>query len=150
MYWWVNHRLDELEDERRCGMLFAPLVDRRGRTPDHWARLRAVRTGDRLLAFASEGLHAILTAKSDAAPTDYPEGFVGDARVGGRPPGWGVSVDWRTMPATIPLAELLSGVSVISLQGVGQPLDRNGLRKQGYVFALSTEVGAQLIRKAAS
>lgn len=147
MYWWLNHSPHGLEDELRCTFIFAPLADGGGKDPGHWRRLDEVATGDVIFAFTGSGAHAVLIATTACQRVPYPVGFRHDADLGGRPEGRGFSVDWHALPTAVPTAEIVALAGTEALQGPGLPLDKNGNRKQGYLWSVPTEVGARLLER---
>lgn len=149
MYWWINHRADELQQERASNLIFAPLLNAADRDPMHWHHLDSVAAGDVLLAFSAEGLHAILTATSAGVRQAYPRGW-NPSHIPGQPhpPGRGVSVQWRDLLPPIPQVAVLDGIDRNVLIGRGLPLNHAGGGKQGYVWTLPHGVGSQIHARA--
>jgi hypothetical protein len=149
MYWWVNHRADELQQERASNLIFAPLKNAGECDPMHWRHIDSVGAGDVLLAFSAEGLHAILTASAAAARQGYPQDWT-PSRIPGQPhpAGRGVAVQWRDVWPPIAQATLLEGIDQSRLIGRGLPLNHAGGGKQGYVWTLPRDIGTQIHTRA--
>lgn len=140
-YWWVSQN-QTFRDERRGGYLWAPKVDKSGRTPHHWRTMTSVQPGDIIFSFVAKTIKAVAIAESAAVDSRRPEELPTEA--------WeedGYRIDASYQDLTTPLqissiAEHLAGI----LPDRYSPLTRDGSGVQGYLFALPDAAGSFLMR----
>ncbi len=70
-YWWVSQ--NKTFDEESAGhYLWAPLRDKAGQTPHHWATMLEVRPGDVIFCYVDQTAAAIAVAQTAAVPSPRP------------------------------------------------------------------------------
>lgn len=127
-FWWVNQG-NNYRHESEGNYIFAPLIDARGVTPQHWASVGNVKKGDVILHYANGSLRAISKVKAPFVESGRPDG-----RTQGEM-GRLVTTQYTLLASPIALDALSSDLRV----NEGGPFNRSGGVKQGYLFKLSPE-----------
>jgi 5-methylcytosine-specific restriction enzyme B len=82
--WWVN-KGRTYAVELPCRYLFAPLLDKAGRQPDHWEAVADLRPGDAVIHYAKGEVQAVsrvsTAAIRAARPVPLPESWLNIGRM---------------------------------------------------------------------
>jgi len=113
------------------GLLWAPLKDKAGHTPSHWAMLDNVVKGDIIFHCVDQIIVAISVAKKGA--------FQSKIRDGVRE-GWQVDVDGFLLDKFIAVSLYRNEIISTCSKYKYQPFDKNGDGRQGYFFDLNDEL----------
>lgn len=141
-YWWVSHRRT-FRHERDGGFLWAPLEDRGGRVPFHWATMHQVRRGDIIFSYVRGRIAAVSTAISEAYPFDKPA--EGNFDAVWQNEGVRVDVAYEDPPQSVEIASILSELQPL-LPDRNSPLTSAGQGNQGYLYALPPAAGWYLLQ----
>src|SRR4051812_34123905 len=93
-YWWVNQG-KTWKRELPGGFIWAPFIDRGGKTPFHWASMAEVRAGDVIFSYVDRTFPAVGTALGPAYESTNPGGDFAEWETRGRR----VDVEWRQLDA---------------------------------------------------
>lgn len=136
--WWVNQS-QTYQTERDGGYLWAPQRAKDGASRGFWTALTEVAPGQLIAHYRAGSLVAIskvtASATTSEQPGDFPEGAW-------TPEGWRVQTTYEELPAPVPLSDIPATYRVPA----NGPFDVNGSIKQGYLYRLSDEFGAELYR----
>jgi putative restriction endonuclease len=140
-YWWVSQN-QTFRHEREGGYLWAPAIDKAGKTPFHWQTMHDVRPGDLVFSFVDQTIKALGVAQSSARPATRPLEFT-DQELW-KQDGFRIDVVYEDVkpPLNIPLVS--SELSKL-LPSTHSPLNRNGTGNQGYLFPLPDGAGRYLL-----
>ena len=135
--WWVNQRAT-FKEERAGGYLWAPLLDRRGARPKHWANMEDSRPGDIVLSYASGKLRAVSRVLAPAVAAEQPP------ELGDRWDRNGelVRVEYVDIDP-IELARIPQDWRLA--EGSGSPFGKSGGVNQGYLFPVSDQFVDNLV-----
>ena len=140
-YWWVCQGTS-WGPESRGGYLWAPKANDKGHTREFWTNLTKAKVGDVVFHYAEGEIRGVSRVTRPAQESLRPGGTTilwGDD-------GWMVEVQIDEIVPRIRLAE----VPISARSEDAGPFDRNGAVKQGYLWALREQEGAELLDLAAS
>jgi hypothetical protein len=134
--WWVNQGAS-YQRAREGRFLWAPTVDKAGRTPKHWRTMLHLRPGDLVLNYAGTQLRAKSEVVSEAIPASRPDP---EADQSWSNEGFRVELRWHDLPQPVALNE----IPMEWRTRERGPFDKTGAVNQGYLFPLSDEFAAKL------
>jgi 5-methylcytosine-specific restriction enzyme B len=134
--WWVNQGTT-YGKARRQGVIWAPLLNKAGRTERHWETMDAVRPGDIILHYSQGSLRAVGTALDSATAAKNPFGkdeWNQDGRL--------IHVRYEDLRDEVPLGLIPATVR----SSAGGPFTSVGSVQQGYLYAVNDAILDALVR----
>jgi MoxR-like ATPase len=136
--WWVNQG-SSYHRSQEGGYIWAPILDKAGKTPDHWRAMRHLRSGDIVLNYANTKIRAQSEVLSEATPSPRPDP---EADQAWNDEGLRVELTYHGLSQPI----LLYGIPSEWRQAEGGPFAKDGNVKQGYLFPVSDDFASKLQR----
>jgi MoxR-like ATPase len=136
--WWVNQG-SSYQRSRDGGYMWAPILDKSGRTPEHWRTMRHLRRGDVVLNYANTKIRAYSVALGEATPSPRPDP---EADQAWNDEGLRVELDYHDVAQPVSLYDIPSEWR----QAEGGPFAKDGNVKQGYLFPVSDDFASKLGR----
>jgi hypothetical protein len=139
-YWWVSQN-KTYKHERAGGFLWAPLADKSGAVPFHWATMGAVRPGDVIFSYIGQFIRSVSLAVTSAYESTRP--FKDDSvwlDAGRR-----IDVQYEDLKPSFRISEALEKLLPL-LPAKYSPLSRDGAGNQGYLFPLPPRAGRLLLQ----
>lgn len=137
--WWVCQG-DSYAASREAGLLWAPKVDRAGRTKGHWERLAEAKPGDRVLHYAGGQIKAVSEVVAPAEDAPRPDELASES--------WsdeGVRVRTRYRELTSPIS--LTDLPAEWRTPEAGPFTSVGSVQQGYFFEVRPTLVARLAER---
>jgi len=134
--WWVSQG-SSFGRATRGGYLWAPLLNKAGRTQNYWQTMRHVRAGDVVLHYADTEIRGWSVAKGEAFPSSRPDP---DADQVWSNDGLRVDVAYEGFEVPLKLSDIPSEWRVAEAGA----FDKNGGANEGYLFPLSDDFAAKL------
>ncbi|MFI5893040.1 McrB family protein [Actinoplanes sp. NPDC051513] len=134
--WWVNQG-STYGKARNSGVIWAPKLNKAGRTERHWETMRDVSGGDIILHYSNGSLRAIGTAEgpaSDAANPFESDEWEQDGRL--------VQVHYEDLGSPVPLASIPAAVRIPA----SGPFTSVGSVQQGYLYKVGEALLNVLVR----
>jgi hypothetical protein len=131
-YWWVSQN-KTYRHERDGQYLWAPIADRAGRTPYHWATMTEVRTGDVIFSYVGQSIVAVAVARQAAKLSERPPEFdSGEAWI---KRGRRIEADYTELERPLAVTTVLPELQPL-LSAMYSTLNEKGGGNQGYLFSL--------------
>jgi MoxR-like ATPase len=134
--WWVNQGAS-FNRARQGGYLWAPVLDKSGRTHDHWQAMRQLRRGDIVLNYANTQIRAWSNVGGEATPSARPDP---EADQSWNDEGYRADIAYHVLSSPVNLGEIPSDWRTSE----GGPFTKDGAVKQGYLFQVSDKFAARL------
>lgn len=141
-FWWVNQGAT-FEEAKNLGILWAPEEDKSGHKQPSWETLLLVRKDDIVFHFAKKKLRGISVAKSESRIAEIRIRDKGQWKELGRE----IEVSPQDFDFTIDLEDIPMALRVGDEKGVDTPFDKRGKVKQGYLYGVSSDVAAFILKK---
>lgn len=138
-FWWVNQG-DSYRRARAGAYLWAPILDRAGRTKSHWLTMGHLRPGDFVFSYANSQVRALNVVRSAAVPAPRPDP---QADQGWSEEGNRAELHWEDLEPPI----LLRDIPVEWRTRERGPFAGDGSVNQGYLFPLSDEFVARMVEQ---
>lgn len=142
-FWWVNQG-QSYKWESALQIMWAPYVNKDGKTQHHWERMDHVQPGDVIVNYAHMQIRAISTALTNAHPAVNPH--VGNTE-------WDWEKDGREVKLRVQELEVPLGLEEIpqtlrqGWKALGSPFNVNGGINQGYLFELPEDAGLWIMNE---
>jgi hypothetical protein len=138
-FWWVNQG-ESYQRARSGAFLWAPILDKAGRTKSHWLTMRHLRPGDYVFSYANSQVRALNEVVAAAVPAPRPDPQADQAwnEEGNR-----AELRWDDLEPPI----LLRDIPVDWRTREGGPFAGDGSVNQGYLFPLSDEFVARMVEQ---
>ena len=144
-YWWVNQNQTYIE-EREGGLLWAPLKDRGGKTPHHWARMNDLLPGDIVFSYVGQAIVAFSYISTAAHPSARPH----PSKPGLEWQDEGLRANARYCDLNPPIQLNRFATDILPiLPKIYSPLDLNGEGNQGYLYPLPPNAAHRITREIA-
>ena len=141
-FWWVNQGAT-FEEAKDLGILWAPEEDKSGNKQPSWETLLRVRKDDVVFHFAKKKLRGISVAESQSRIAEIRIRDKGQWKELGRE----IEVSPQDFDFTIDLEDIPIALRVGAEKGVDTPFDKRGKVKQGYLYGVSNDVAAFILKK---
>jgi len=141
-FWWVNQGAT-FEEAKDLGILWAPEEDKSGNKQPSWETLLRVRKDDVVFHFAKKKLRGISVAESQSRIAEIRIRDKGQWKELGRE----IEVSPQDFDFTIDLEDIPMALRVGAEKGVDTPFDKRGKVKQGYLYGVSNDVAAFILKK---
>ena len=141
-FWWVNQGAT-FEEAKDLGILWAPEEDKSGHKQPSWETLLLVRKDDIVFHFAKKKLRGISVAESQSRIAEIRIRDKGQWKELGRE----IEVSPQDFDFTIDLEDIPMALRVGAEKGVDTPFDKRGKVKQGYLYGVSSDVAAFILKK---
>lgn len=139
-YWWVSQN-KTYRHERDGQYLWAPIADKAGRTPYHWANMTEIRAGDVIFSYVAQSIVAVSVARQAATLSERPSEFgSGEAWISH---GRRIEADYTELQRPLAIASVLPALQPL-LPTRYAPLNTRGGGNQGYLFSLEPRAGRLL------
>jgi MoxR-like ATPase len=136
--WWVNQG-SSFRRARDGGYLWAPVLDKSGRTHDHWQAIKHLRVGDIVLNYANTQIRAWSHVEMEAASSPRPDP---DADRSWSDEGLRAGVVYHDLTRPLRLNDIPNEWR--RGEGGGGAFTQDGGVKQGYLFHVSDKLASQL------
>ena len=141
---WFVMQGSTYSEDRGQKYLWAPLIDRGGRSQHHWDRLTEVKPGDIIVHNTIGGIKALSKATSVYSLCEDPFGETSEWR------GEGRKIDVQLLCSINPVIKpgdlrRLKTPLAQSLQGLKSPFNKEGTGNQGYLYDFNWEALAILL-----
>ncbi len=137
--WWVNQG-KTYSEESTGGFLWAPVKDKRGATPYHWATMSEVGVGDIVLHYSQGQVVAVSEVREGPRPAANPPEI---AREYPDRDGTLVRAEYVELGPRIPLQVVKETNLVTAIDG--GPLQADGRVKMGYLFRFSVDALREVV-----
>jgi hypothetical protein len=127
-YWWVNQGAS-FSRARQGRFLWAPVLDKAGRTKDHWRTMGYLRPGDIVFNYANGQIRATSVVLGHATPASRPDP---EADQAWSDEGLRVELNWRDLTEPVKLSDIPTDWRKNERVFAG-----DGSVNQGYLFPLS-------------
>tara|TARA_B110000503_G_scaffold51819_1_gene83517 strand:- start:1816 stop:2724 length:909 start_codon:yes stop_codon:yes gene_type:complete len=141
-FWWVNQGAT-FEEAKDLGILWAPEEDKSGHKQPSWETLLLVRKDDVVFHFAKKKLRGISVAEGQSRIAEIRIRDKGQWKELGRE----IEVSPQDFDFTIDLEDIPMALRVGAEKGVDTPFDKRGKVKQGYLYGVSNDVAAFILKK---
>lgn len=136
--WWVNQRRRAYDEEKRLGLIWAPLLNAAGRPLSHWDRMTDVEVGDLILHYHDGVIAAVSTALSPAIHANNPT----------NDPRWhheGRMISVALSELDVPIRkDAIPLETRLRFSGPSEPFLTNGDVKQAYLLSVPTALAANI------
>jgi hypothetical protein len=137
-FWWVNQN-GSYQHDIQLGILWAPLLNKRGHRASHWESLEKARPGDVVFHYSGQQIKAVSCVSRASLPATRPyaggESWHRDGRC--------VQTVYAELDVPLPLRELPSELRKAA-SFKGSAFSSDGSVNEGYFFHLSEEFGLWL------
>lgn len=141
--WWVNQGFT-YRAAREGGFLWAPLLNKAGRSEYHWENMAGVRPGDLVLHYSNNAVRAVSKVIEAATLRPCPpEIQTGQWQAEGRY----VKTDYTHFEQPIPIENIIRHEEVRAIPR--GPINARGTVKQGYLFPFTIEALSKVVASTA-
>ncbi|MGI6083187.1 MAG: EVE domain-containing protein [Limnochordia bacterium] len=137
--WWVNQGRT-YKAARDGGFLWAPLLNKKGRTVYHWESMDDVRPGDMVLHYSGNALRAVSRVSEAATLRTCPPEIAGDQW---QAEGRYVKTDYAHFDQPIPIETITQHEEARTIPR--GPITSPGTVKQGYLFPFTVQALAKVV-----
>lgn len=124
--------------------MWAPLVNKDGKSQHHWDRMDEVQSGDLVVNYSGGQIRAISTALTRARPAM--NSYDGSTGSEWENEGREIKLKMQELDVTLPLSDIPEDLRM-SWKEAGSPFNKKGGINQGYLFNLPEEAGLWLMNE---